>query len=37
MIILKKDLVKRIIEVKEEEYSNKYDSLIKDVFRGFIH
>lgn len=45
MIILKKDLVKRIIEVKEldsyistvvdyfkeEEYSNKYDSLIKDL------
>ena len=31
MIILKKDLAKRIIEVKEEEYSNKYDSLIKDL------
>ena len=45
MIILKKDLVKRIIEVKEldsyistvvdynkeEEYSNKYDLLVKDL------
>ena len=45
LITLKKDLAKRIIEVKElnsyistvvdyskeEEYSNKYDSLIKDI------